>query len=300
MQAPTTPRPTETAGLWYGFLGVASFSLTLPFTRLAVTAFNPVVVTLGRALVAAVLAGAALWLTRQPIPTRAQWRGLALTALGVVLGFPLLTAWAMREVPAAHGAVVIGLLPLATAGFAALRAGERPSLAFWLTSLTGSLAVVGFALSTGAGGFHPADLALLGATVAGAFGYAEGGRLARELGGWQVISWAVVLAAPFLVWPAVMAILKYGMSGPVEAWLSFTYLGVVSQFAGFIVWYKGLAVGGVTRVSQLQLLQPFLTIVASALLLGEAVTLPTVGVALFVVATVAAGRRAPVARPGEQ
>lgn len=286
------------AGWWFGLLGVTSFSLTLPATRTAVTAFDPVTVTLGRALVAALLAGLLLWITRQRVPPRSQWIGLAVVAAGVVLGFPLLSAWAMRLVPASHGAVVLGLLPLATAGVSVIRAGERPSVWFWLTSVAGSTVVVGYALSTGAGRLHLADLALLGAVLAAAVGYAEGGRLARELGAWQVISWALVLAAPFLAVPMVVAVWASGPSGPLSAWIAFGYLAVVSQFLGFISWYRGLALGGVAQVSQLQLLQPFLTTVASGLIWGERITPAGIGAALVVAATVALGRKATVAGPG--
>lgn len=290
--------PAETAGLWYGLLGVLSFSLTLPATRVAVAALDPTVVGLGRALLAALVAGLLLTATRQRRPSRAEWRSLAIVACGVILGFPFLSAWALRQVPAAHGAIVIGLLPLATALVATLRGGERPSRMFWLAGLAGSAAVVGFALISGAGGLHAADLALLGAVAAGAVGYAEGGRLARSLGGWQVICWALVLAAPFISLPVGLALWQHGAAAPPLAWLCFGYVALISQLFGFFAWYHGLALGGVARVSQLQLLQPFLTLVASALLLGEHVTLATIGVALVVVAAVAVGRRAPVARPG--
>ncbi len=280
----------ERKGLWFGFLGVASFSLTLPATRLAVHDFDPLVVTLGRALIAFLLAAGALLATRQRRPTPAQWRQLAVIASGVVLGFPLLTAWAMRYVPASHGAVVLGLLPLFTAGAAALRGGERPSLRFWVASAAGSAAVVAFGLSQGAGSLHLADLALLGAVLAAAIGYAEGGRLAREMGGWQVISWALVLAAPFLAIPAWFAVQAHGLPGTPQSWLAFAYVGVVSQFLGFFAWYKGLALGGVARVSQLQLLQPFLTLLASGLFLGEAITPSSLGVAVLVFTAVLLGR----------
>jgi drug/metabolite transporter (DMT)-like permease len=286
----------ERAGLWYGLLGVLSFSLTLPATRVAVAYLDPTVVGLGRALVAAVLAAVLLKATRQRLPTRAELRSLAIVASGVILGFPFLSAWALRQVPAAHGAIVIGLLPLATA-FAAVRVGERPSWQFWLASLAGSALVIIFALVSGGGGLHMADLALLGAVAAGALGYAEGGRLARTLGGWQVISWALVLAAPFISIPVGIALWQHGAAAPPSAWLAFSYVAVISQFLGFFAWYRGLALGGVARVSQIQLIQPFLTLVASALLLHEQVTLATVLVALVVMLTVALGRRAAVARP---
>jgi drug/metabolite transporter (DMT)-like permease len=287
----------EAAGFWYGLLGIASFSLTLPATRVAVAYLDPTVVGLGRALVAALLAALLLAATRQRWPTRVEVRGLAIVIAGVIFGFPFLSAWALRQVPSAHGAIVIGVLPLATACVATIRGGERPSWLFWLAGLIGSAAVIGFALSSGAGGLHAADLALLGAVIAGAFGYAEGARLARTLGSWQVISWALVLAAPLLSIPVGLAIWQHGVAAPPAAWLGFIYVAVVSQLLGFFAWYRGLALGGVARVSQLQLLQPFLTLIAAALLLHEQITPGTIAVGLVVVAAVAIGRRAPVARP---
>lgn len=287
----------EAAGLWYGLLGVLSFSLTFPATRAAVAYLDPSVVGLGRALVAALLAALLLAATRQRWPSRAELRHLAIVVAGVIFGFPFLSAWALRQVPSAHGAIVIGLLPLATALVATLLGGERPSWQFWLAGLVGSAAVLGFAVSSGAGGLHAADLALLGAVVAGAFGYAEGARLARTLGSWQVICWALVFAAPLLSIPVGLAIWQHGLAAPPSAWVGFGYVAVVSQFLGFFAWYRGLALGGVARVSQLQLLQPFLTLIASALLLHEQITAGTIAVALLVVAAVAAGRRAPVLRP---
>jgi len=284
--------------MWFGLLGVASFSLTLPATHTAVSAFDPVVVTLGRALGAALLAALLLGMTRQRVPARTHWNGLAVVAAGVVVGFPLLSAWAMRQVPASHGAVVLGLLPLATAGVSVLREGERPSAGFWAASVAGSAVVVGYGLSTGAGRLQMADLALLGAVLSAAVGYAEGGRLARELGAWQVIGWALVLAAPFLVVPTALTVWRHGLEGPLPAWVAFGYLAVVSQFLGFISWYRGLALGGVARVSQLQLLQPFFTMVAAGLLWGERITPLGIGAAVLVAATVALGRKAPAAGPG--
>jgi drug/metabolite transporter (DMT)-like permease len=287
----------ETRGMAYGFLGVLAFSLTLPATRVAVAAFDPTVVGLGRALVAAGLAAVLLLLTRQRWPSRAQWRSLVIVAAGVILGFPLLSAWAMSRLPAAHGAVILGLLPLATALAGALRAGERPSRGFWVAGVAGSATVVAFAVSMGAGDIQPADLALFAAVLAAALGYGEGGRLAREMGGWQVISWALVLAAPFIAVPVFLALGKPTPPAPWSAWLSFGYVAVVSQFLGFFAWYRGLALGGVARVSQLQLLQPFLTFLASALLLGEQITLLMLGAALLVLVTVALGRKAAISRP---
>jgi drug/metabolite transporter (DMT)-like permease len=289
----------ETAGMLYGFIGMLAFSLTFPATRTAVAYLDPSVVGLGRALVAAVLAAVLLAATRQQLPSRAQVGSLLVVASGVILGFPFLSAWALRQVPSAHGAIMIGLLPLATALVAAVRGGERPAPLFWIASVVGSAVVVGFAFYTGAGQLQLADLALLGAVAAGAVGYAEGGRLSRTLGGWQVISWALVIAAPVISVPVAIAAWQHGLAAPPVAWLGFGYVAVVSQFLGFFAWYHGLALGGVARVSQLQLLQPFLTLLASALLLLELVTLATVLAALVVVATVAVGRKAAVARPAD-
>jgi len=275
----------------YGLLGVLGFSLTLPATRLAVSSLDPLVVGLGRSLVAACLAAPVLLLTRQPKPARAHLRGLALVILGVIIGFPVLSAWAMRIVPAAHGAVVLGLLPLATALAGALRAHERPPVIFWCASVVGSFTVVGFALATGGGRFQPADLALLGAVVLAALGYAEGGRLARELGGWQVICWALVLAAPLLAVPVAFRIWQHGLAATPSAWGGFAYVSVVSMFLGFFAWFHGLAVGGVARVGQLQLLQPFFTLAAAAMFLGERFGSGAIICAVVVAISIFAGRR---------
>lgn len=286
----------ETIGLVYGFLGVLSFSLTLPATRVAVSQLNPSFVGLGRGVVAGVAAAFILWLTHQPLPNVKQLRGLLIVAAGVVLGFPLLSAWAMQQLPAAHGAVVLGLLPLATAIAGVVRSGDRPSRLFWLASLAGSATVVGFAVSSGAGSLQIEDLVLLAAVIAAALGYAEGGRLARELGGWQVICWALVIAAPLEAIPTVWIAGNQPLQASPLAWFAFAYLCLVSQLVGFFAWYHGLAIGGVARVSQMQLLQPFLTIVFSALLLNETITPATVAAALLVILSVALGRKAKIHR----
>jgi len=287
----------ETLGLFYGFLGVAAFSLTLPATRLAVADLDPIVVALGRCVVAAVPAALLLFAARAPRPARADLKPLALVIAGVIVGFPVLTAIAMRHVPATHGAIVLGVLPLATALAAAIRGGERPSAGFWVAAIAGSALVVAYALWQGAGSLHLADLALLGAVALGALGYAEGGRLARTMGSWQVICWALVLTLPLLVPPLAWSIAKHGLTASPAAWSGFAYVALVSQFLGFFPWYKGLAIGGVARVGQLQLLQPFLTLVASWAFLGEQLTLGTLAFAAAVVATVAIGRRMPVGKP---
>ncbi|MDQ3694478.1 MAG: DMT family transporter [Chloroflexota bacterium] len=283
--------PDATQGLIFGGLGVLAFSLTLPATRAAVPALGGTTVGLGRALIAAALAAVLLLLLRERPPARRYWPGLAIVALGVVIGFPLTSSLAMQSLPAAHGAVVIGLLPAATAVMAVIRAGERPPPAFWLTCAVGVVAVLVFAASQGAGQIQPADGLLLAAVVLGALGYAEGGRLARELGGWRVICWALLIAAPILAAPVVVAI-AIGDRGPVGtgAWLGFAYVSVVSMFLGFFAWYKGLAAGGVARVGQLQLAQPVLTLGWAALLLGETVSGATFLASLFVIGSVALTR----------
>lgn len=279
-------------GLWLGVVGVVAFSGTLPATRVAVAYFDPIFVGLGRAVVAALLAALVLLATRTPLPSRGLWPRLALVAAGVVVGWPVLSAYAMRSVPAAHGAVVAGLLPLATAAAGAWLAHERPSRPFWFWALFGSAVVVAFALWEGGGAPRPADLLLVGAVVAAAVGYAEGARLARVLGSWQVICWVLVLSAPFLVLPTALATDSRMLAAPWSAWAGFAYVAVVSMFLGFFAWYRGLALGGIAAVGQTQLLQPFFTIFASAWLLGERIDVATFVAAGLVVAAIALGRRA--------
>jgi drug/metabolite transporter (DMT)-like permease len=281
----------DRAGLLFGALGVLSFSMTLPATRVAVQELDGTAVGLGRALVAAALAALVLAVRREPLPGRQHLWGLAIVGAGVVVGFPLLSAWALERVDAAHGAVLTGLLPIATAIGGVVMAGERPSRAFWLVSLLGLAAVLAFAATMGGGAPQAADLLLLAAVAAAGIGYAEGARLSRALGGWQVISWALLLSAPFLVAPVAVKVVTTGLTASPAAWLGFAYVSVVSMFLGFFAWYRGLALGGIARVGQLQLAQPVLTLLWSALLLGERVTVPTVVAALAVIGTVALGRR---------
>ena len=287
---------SENIGLIYGFSGVVGFSLTLPATRAAALDLDPLFVGLGRGLLAAILAAVTLRITHQPLPSKQQLQSLLVVGLGVVLGFPILSAWAMQQVPAAHGAVVLGLLPLATAIAGVLRAGDRPDLTFWIASIFGSATVVVFGIISGAGQLQLADLALFGSVIAAAFGYAEGGRLAKTLGGWQVICWALVIIAPFEVLPTIFVVLKEGLIASPIAWLGFAYVSIFSQFIAFFAWYHGMALGGVARVGQIQLLQPFLTLLASAILLGETLEPIALGTACLVVASVAVGKKASIKR----
>ena len=287
----------EHLGLVLGFVGVLIFSATLPATRIAVAHMDPIFVGLGRSVLAAHLAFIVLIVTRQPFPRGSQWLWLGITSAGVIFGFPALTSWAMRYVPSSHGAVVVGLLPLATVIAATIINRERPSQAFWIASLIGSALVVAFALTMGAGSLHPADFALLGAVALGGMGYAAGARVTRTLGGWQTISWALIISVPVL-WPVTgAAAARTDFSAvPWTAWAGFVYVAVFSQYLGFFAWYRGLDIGGVARVSQVQLLQLFLTLIVSALLVGETISLLMMVFAVAVVAVVAIGRRAPVVR----
>lgn len=260
----------QPTGLWWGLAGVAAFSFTVPFTKVAVESLSPLFIGSGRAVVAAILATFALALTRQRLPRGTQWVRLAVVAGGIVVGFPLLTSFALTTTPASHGAVVIALLPAATAVAAVLRGRERPRPAFWLITGVGALTAIGFASlqSGGFGQLHSADLLLLGAVVAAAIGYAEGGLLARELGAWQTVSWALVLASPLMVFLVAVSVAQQPPSGTPVQWLAFAYLGVVSMFLGFFAWYRGLAIGPMAQVSQIQLVQPVLSICWAGLLLG--------------------------------
>ena len=286
---------TVRSGLAWGLLGIVSFSASLPTARLATLHLDPWFVSLGRAFVAGTLAALLLLWRRPRLPAGTEWRSLALVVVGVVLGFPVLSTLALRDMPAAHASVIVGTAPLLTAAVAALIARERHGLAFWLASAAGCALVVGFALwrAGGAGvslGLAPGDALMLLAVVAVAFGYVGGGKAARTLGGWQTICWALLLALPLLPLPVWWT----RPSGPVPAasWAAFGYQSLVSMFLGFFAWYRGLALGGIARVGQVQLLQPFLSLGLSALLLGEAVPPALWLVAAAVVACVFAARRA--------
>jgi drug/metabolite transporter (DMT)-like permease len=274
-----------------GFLGVVIFSGSLPATRLAVHDFDPLFLTMARATIAAILAGLMLMLFRQRWPEKSDIVPLIVTAFGVVIGFPLLTALALQHVTAAHSIVFVGLLPLATAIFAVLRGGERPKPAFWLFSILGSALVVGFALAQGITAAPLGDALMLGAIIVCGLGYAEGAKLSRWLGGWQVISWALVISLPVMAvllvafWPQSWS----GIGAP--AWAGLAYVSVFSMLVGFIFWYRGLALGGIAAVGQLQLLQPFFGLAIAALLLGEYVSPAMIAVTLGIVVCVAGAKR---------
>jgi len=282
--------------LLLGFLGVLAFSFTLPATRVAVEQLDPTFVGIGREAVAAVIAALILLLSRAPLPSRRHVVRLGIVASGVVFGWPLLTAIALQGLTSAHSAVIVGLLPAATAVAAVLRAGEHPSRGFWLASFAGLLAVLAFAASQGAGLLSTDDLLILVAVALGAIGYAEGGALARELGGWQVICWAVLMSAPLTVPIGMIAATGSDLHADGDAWLGFAYVATVSALLGFFPWYAGLARGGVAKIGQVQLVQPLLTLAWSAALLGEHVGPATLLASAAVLASVVATQRTRVGR----
>ncbi|WP_417770167.1 DMT family transporter [Stappia sp.] len=292
-----------TSGWINGFIGVVIFSASLPATRMAVMQFDPVFLTVARAAIAGLLALLLLLAFRERRPARADLVPLAIVTLGVVVGFPLLTALALQYVTSAHSMVFIGLLPLATAVFGVIRGGERPRPAFWLFSLAGSVAVAGFALMQGlsagtGGGTGPVvvtsstgDLLMVAAIIVCGLGYAEGASLSRRLGGWQVISWALVMALPVMIVLAVVLMPQSFAGIALPAWTGLAYVSSFSMLIGFVFWYRGLAQGGIAAVSQLQLLQPFLGLALAAWLLHEPVTWEMLAVTVAVIACVAGARR---------
>ena len=285
----------ESKGMFLGLVGVVSFGLTLPATRFIIPYFEPVFIGLGRAVIASFVAALLLIATKQARPSRNQFYQLLGVASGVVVGFPILSAWAMQTVPASHGGVVLGVLPLATAIVGAVVSNEKPSVAFWICGIVGSAVVIAYSLLQGVGEFQTGDFFLLGAIVSAATGYALGGKLSKEIGGWQVICWALVISFPFIIVPAWLEAPQDAVGSlPLNVILSFLYLALVSQLFGFFFWNKGLALGGVARVSQTQLLQPIVTLVASALLINETINVQTIVFATLVIVTVAIGKKMPI------
>ena len=291
-------------GLWLGLLGVVIFALTLPMTRLAVGTpeapqMSGVFIALGRAVVAGVLSALFLLATKAPLPRRDQWKPLALVALGVVFGFPLCTSIAMRHVEAVHASVIVGVLPLATAAVGAWLHRQRPSAGFWVCAATGTVLVVAFALirsgspsSSARLVIQPADALLLLAMACAAVGYGYGARLSQTMRAEHVICWALVLSLPLTV---PLAFMEYPhIAIKTEAWWAFGYVAVFSMWLGFFAWYRGLALGGTVRVSQVQLVQPFLSMLFAVPLLGETLDALTLAFGLAVIAVVFVGKKMPV------
>jgi drug/metabolite transporter (DMT)-like permease len=289
----------ETTGLIIGFLGVCVFGLTLPLTRIAVHDMDPLFVSLGRALLAGLTSILILAISRSPWPSRKQFGQLGIVAAGVVFGFPIFSTVAMQTAPAGHGAIVLALLPLATAIASVVFAGERPSVGFWLFGLLGSAAVLAFATVEGAfanAGLGTADLFLVAAVVSASIGYAQGGALSRSLGGWQVICWALVISLPVITAALLIVRPPINLAASWPSWASFVYVTFGSQLLGFFLWNRGLAMGGVAKVGQAQLLQCFVSLAGAALFTGETISWLDIGFAVLVVAIVAMGRRMPVRR----
>lgn len=281
----------STSGWLNGMIGVVIFAGSMPATRAAVVELDPYFVTAARATIAALLGlGLLLWQGERR-PNRRDLSALAVVSVGVVLGFPLLTALALQHISAAHSLVFLGLLPLCTALFGTLRGGERPRPAFWLFSIAGAACVVGYALRDGAVASMHGDLLMLLAVIVCGMGYAEGGRLSRKLGGWQVISWALVLALPVMLPVCLYTLPASPGDVHLSAWIGLGYVSVFSMLIGFIFWYRGLAQGGIAAVGQLQLLQPFLGLGLAALLLHETVSWAMLVVTLGAVVCVAGARR---------
>jgi drug/metabolite transporter (DMT)-like permease len=267
------PRIKHYAGVLWGLLGILAFSFTLPFTRVAVETISPFFMTTGRATLAAIFALITFAIVRPKRPNRRQILRLTFVALGVVVGFPLFTSLALQSVPSAHGTVVIALLPAVTALFVVIRTGERPSVLFWVASIAGAAAVVVFlALGSGFSGVSLPDVYLVFAVALAAVGYTEGGLLSRELGSWQTICWALIISLPVMAPLTAFNAWLVPLSADPVAWLCFLYTAVFSMFLGFFAWYRGLAIGPMTTVSQVQLSQPVFTLIWSALILGEVLT----------------------------
>ena len=273
----------DTDALFLGFLGVLAFSFSLPMTRLAAPEMGGFFVGLARALVAAALAGILLLARGEKLPARAHWKSISITALGVVVGFPVFSSLALESVPSMHGTVINGLLPAATALMGVLLTREKPPLAFWVWTLIGVGTILVFAALEGAGQPQLADGFFLIAVLLGGMGYAEGAKLSRALEGWRTICWSLLFAAPFLVIP-VFLLGQNLQNVSSSAWLGFAYVSTFSMFLGFFPWYKALAQGGIARVSPVQMLQPVLSLIWSALILNEGLSARVVIFGLLITA----------------
>ncbi|WP_249128152.1 DMT family transporter [Bradyrhizobium lablabi] len=281
----------ERLGLFLGFVGMAIFGGTLPATRLAVSAIDPIALTAMRAAIAGLCSLAVLLVLRRPIPPRVLWPQLVIAMLCVTVFFPLLMAFGMQTVDASHGGVVLGVLPIATALVAVAITHERPRPLFWIASLAGAALVIAFALRQGGGAMSVGDLLLFAAVVVSAIGYGFSGRLTSCMPGWEVISWVLVIALPISIPATLLTMPSDIMQIPAKPMLGLLYVALFSQWIGFFAWNAGMAMGGIARVSQVQLLQPFVTFALAALFNDETITLQIVLFAVAVVATVAISTR---------
>jgi drug/metabolite transporter (DMT)-like permease len=286
-------------GIALGLVAIIAFGLTLPITRFIGTELDPVLISFGRSAIAGLVAAAILHWRKISFPTPNERRQLWMVIAGVVLGFPLFSVWAMQLVSSAHGGVVMGLLPLLTALAGSFVAGEKPSVPFWMVSLLGGVLVVLYMMPAQGLRFQLGDLLLLLASISAAVGYAFGGKLSRQIPGWQVICWALVLALPLTVPPFLWRLPEAWQTVGLQSWLGFLYLALVSQLFGFFLWYRAFALGGIARISQVQLLQPFVTIVAAGLWLREQIHMNTLIFAGLIICTVFISQKMTVSREGE-
>ncbi len=286
----------ESKGMLIGFIGILIFSLTLPVSKIAVLSFDPYFIAFGRAALAGLVALAYLTYKEEAIPSRVDFVKFIVISLGVVFGFPIFTTVAMTQGSSSHGAVILGMMPLATTVIGVIRFKERPSLGFWLVSLLGAAIVMTYALMKNAGGFTHVDILLVLGGISACIGYVEGGELSRKMNPRAVISWALVISLPInLVMTYYLFDGTYISAGS-TAWLSFVYLSLFPMFLGFFFWYEGLAIGGIARVSQVQLIQPFCTLIAASVLLGDSLNWMNLLFAVLVVSTVILGKKMLVKR----
>jgi drug/metabolite transporter (DMT)-like permease len=281
----------ETKGMLIGFVGILIFSLTLPVTKIAILSFDPYFIAFGRATLAGALALAYLVILKEPMLAKADIGKLVVIALGVVFGFPILTTVAMAYGSSSHGAVILGMMPLASTVIGAIRFGERPSIGFWMVSILGAALVVTYALLKSFGSFTLVDVLLVLGGICACIGYVEGGELSKKMNPRAVISWALVISLPANIVFSYLTFDSAYLNVGTFAWSIFVYLSLFPMFLGFFFWYEGLAIGGIARVSQVQLIQPFCTLIVASILLGDSLTWTNVVFAVLVVSTVILGKR---------
>lgn len=286
----------ETKGMLIGFIGILIFSLTLPVSKIAVLSFDPYFIAFGRAALAGAVAVAYLVYKKEAIPQKTDFAKFVVIALGVVFGFPIFTTVAMTQGSSSHGAVILGMMPLATTVIGVIRFKERPSLGFWIVSLLGAVLVVVYALLKNSGSFTSVDVLLVLGGICACIGYVEGGELSRKINPRAVISWALVISLPINLLMSYVTFEAGYLDLGIFPWTTFVYLSLFPMFLGFFFWYEGLAIGGIARVSQVQLIQPFCTLLAASILLGDSLTLMNVVFAVLVISTVILGKRMLVKR----
>ena len=279
-----------------GFIGILVFSLTLPVSKITVVSFNPYFIAFGRAALAGLVALTYLSYKQAPLPSKTDLAKFAVIALGVVFGFPIFTTVAMKEGSSSHGAVILGMMPLATTVIGVIRFKERPSIGFWIVSLLGAGLVMVYALLKSSGSFTYIDGLLVIGGICACVGYVEGGELSRKMNPRMVISWALVISLPINIVATYLTFSLTYWGADVIAWTSFVYLSIFPMYLGFFFWYEGLAIGGIARVSQVQLIQPFCTLLASSFLLGDHLTAMNLVFAFLVVSTVILSKRMLVKR----